>query len=137
MPATLSPVCDGFLKCVEGWIDPPRGLSHSAAVAHVRTALLSSLERRTDDPSLCESRVGRALFADIRFCFPLSRQADVWRVVVMAGRVTSQLLDDEARAALRRCPTFTRRGLPCQREPLANGYCPSHQHLVEQPFARR
>ena len=30
-----------------------------------------------------------------------------------------------------RCPVLTRRGTPCRREPLANGHCPSHQHLIE------
>ena len=26
---------------------------------------------------------------------------------------------------------LTRRGTACQRAPLHNGYCPSHQHLAE------
>jgi len=30
------------------------------------------------------------------------------------------------------CRATTRKGTPCQRMPLPrNGYCPSHQHLVE------
>ena len=30
------------------------------------------------------------------------------------------------------CRATTRRGTPCQRMPVhENGYCPSHQHLVE------
>ena len=84
------------------------------------------------------ARPARKLFDDIRRFFPMSAQARVW--VVVHGYVTRALEFAEqqpehgvdANGNPLQCRATTRRGTPCQREPLPhNGYCPSHQHLAE------
>jgi hypothetical protein len=79
----------------------------------------------------------RTLFEDVRWCFPLNRQArvrvlvDVW--VRAVEREVAALKDSglDADGNPLRCPVFTRQGRQCQRPPRPhNGYCPSHQHLA-------
>ena len=79
------------------------------------------------------ARPARRLFDDIRHCFPLAAQERVWHVVrVYVSEVEAYLdaVPHDASGQPAECPVTTRRGTPCRREPLANGYCPSHQHLV-------
>jgi hypothetical protein len=80
----------------------------------------------------------RTLFRDIRGNFPLQAQARVWLVVrdyVDAAEQVLAALTTRGRDAFGnrlQCRATTRRGTPCQRLPVHdNGYCPSHQHLVE------
>ena len=84
------------------------------------------------------ARPARTLFGDLKPYFPLRAQPRVWAIVsryvaaaeavVAAGPMNgTDLLGNELM-----CRATTRRGTACQRMPLAhNGYCPSHQHLVE------
>jgi hypothetical protein len=113
-----------------------------------RRALLSACEstiiRLGDMPA--RAALTRALFREIRGYFPLSAQRAVWRAVdryvgsasEVAGRQVPGL--DAPTWAQRDCRATTRRGTPCRRQPVApNGYCPSHQHLIEtegSPFER-
>ena len=84
------------------------------------------------------ARPARTLFGDLKPFFPLRSQPRVWNVVsryvaaaeavVAAGPKNGTDLFGNPLM----CRATTRRGTPCQREPLAhNGYCPSHQHLSD------
>ena len=79
----------------------------------------------------------KALFADLRNLFPMQEQLHVYRVVDRNVRLAIQYLDsvsaeELALAGSRECRAHTRRGTPCQREPLpGRDYCPSHKHLEE------
>jgi hypothetical protein len=84
------------------------------------------------------AKPARTLFADIRPYFPMSAQARVWHVVQRYLVCAEEFLAQQPRHGYDangnplECRATTRRGTPCQREPLAhNGYCPSHQHLAE------
>lgn len=79
----------------------------------------------------------KALFADLRNLFPIKEQLFVYRVVDRNVRLAVQYLetvpvDELTLVGSRECRAHTRRGTPCQREPLpARDYCPSHKHLEE------
>jgi hypothetical protein len=84
------------------------------------------------------ARPARTLFNDIRAFFPLGAQARVWQICARyvacaeewVSRQPRHGVDADGNALV--CRATTRRGTPCQREPLPrNGYCPSHQHLAE------
>lgn len=84
------------------------------------------------------ARPARTLFNDIRVHFPMRAQARVWRVVSAYLAAADEWLATQPRQGYDasgnplQCRATTRRGTPCQRDPLArNGYCPSHQHLAE------
>jgi hypothetical protein len=84
------------------------------------------------------AKPARTLFADIRPYFPMSAQPRVWMVVQHYLAKAEEFLAQQPRHGYDangnplECRATTRRGTPCQREPLAhNGYCPSHQHLAE------
>lgn len=83
------------------------------------------------------ARPARSLFSEIRFHFAMTDQLLVWRVVerniTLALEFLARLpegvgLDGQPRE----CQAHTRKGTPCQREPLpGRDYCPSHKHLEE------
>ncbi len=79
----------------------------------------------------------KALFTDLRNLFPIQDQLVVYRVVDRNVRLAVQYLDSAPVEELtpaggRECRAHTRRGTPCQREPLpGRDYCPSHKHLEE------
>ena len=80
----------------------------------------------------------KRLFRDVRHCFPLAAHERVWHVIaahVAAGEryLDTTALDDDG--APKQCPATTRSGHACRREPLRNGYCPSHQHLAADSLA--
>lgn len=84
------------------------------------------------------ARPARTLFNDIRIYFPMRAQPRVWRVVSTYLQAADEWLSMQPRqgydatGAPLQCRATTRRGTPCQRDPLAgNGYCPSHQHLAQ------
>ncbi|MEZ0293745.1 MAG: hypothetical protein ACAH82_14465 [Solirubrobacteraceae bacterium] len=84
------------------------------------------------------ARPSRTLFNDIRAFFPMSAQLHVYRVVDRYLTFAAEYLATRPTAVLELtgrkldCRATTRKGTPCQRMPLPrNGYCPSHQHLVE------
>jgi hypothetical protein len=84
------------------------------------------------------ARPARALFGDIRPYFPISAQARVWRVVECYLACAQDFVASQPKRGYDahgnplECRATTRRGTPCQRDPLPNnGYCPSHQHLAE------
>jgi hypothetical protein len=83
------------------------------------------------------ARPTKTLFDDIRSCFPLSDQLRVYRIVDRNVRLAIRYLEVTPPEELmidgvRECRAHTRKGTPCQREPLpGRDYCPSHKHLEE------
>jgi hypothetical protein len=83
------------------------------------------------------ARPARSLFNEVRMHFAINDQLRVWRVIeqnmTLALEYLSRLpegvgLDGQPR----HCSAHTRRGTPCQRQPLpGRDYCPSHKHLEE------
>jgi hypothetical protein len=97
----------------------------------------SAIERLMTDQRYF-ARPSRTLFNNVRAYFGI---ADLPRVYVtidrnlkLAQRFLAQMPDyaQEATGIPRHCHAMTRKGQPCQRQPLpGSDYCPSHQHLVE------
>jgi hypothetical protein len=116
----------------------PTGMSGPEAAAHVRAALTVAFTRLRPPADVSAERAARTCFRDIRFCFALNRQAAVWRLVLHGCEYAERSGASRATAARaqRRCPVLTRSGTACRRAPLPNGWCPSHQHLVEERFVR-
>jgi hypothetical protein len=83
------------------------------------------------------ARPARTLFNEVRIYFPITEQKRVWRVIETNLALASEFLARlPAGAGLdgipRQCRAHTRKGTPCQREPLpGRDYCPSHKHLEE------
>ncbi len=83
------------------------------------------------------ARPARKLFAEIRDHFPLADQVRVYMVVERHVHLVEDFLEGLPDDVVldgrpRRCHASTRKGTPCQREPLpARDYCPSHKHLEE------
>jgi hypothetical protein len=84
------------------------------------------------------AKPARSLFNNVRPYFSI---CDLPRVFVIVDRNITIALDFlsrvphyafDANGVPRRCQAMTRKGKPCQRQPLpASEYCPSHQHLEE------
>jgi hypothetical protein len=83
------------------------------------------------------ARPTKSLFTDLRGHFPIGEQLFVYRVVDRNVKLALRYLESVPADELilpgsRECRAHTRRGTPCQREPLPNrDYCPSHKHLEE------
>jgi hypothetical protein len=80
----------------------------------------------------------RTLFRDIRDHFELTAQPHVHAVIKMYLGMAQTYVTQHRREAYAivtgtqmACRGVTRKGAACQRTPTDNGYCPSHQHLVE------
>ena len=97
----------------------------------------SAIERLMTDRRYF-SRPTRTLFNNVRPFFSI---ADLPRVYVIIDRNIELALRFitavpnyayDSSGIPRQCHAMTRKGQPCQRQPLpASDYCPSHQHLVE------
>ncbi len=83
------------------------------------------------------ARPARALFNDVRMHFALNDQLRVWMVIDRNIALALEFLDNKPEELVldgieRQCRAHTRKGTPCQREPLpGRDYCPSHKHLEE------
>jgi hypothetical protein len=83
------------------------------------------------------ARPARKLFSEVREHFALSEQVRVYMVIERHLQIAEEFLDSlPADVTLdgqpRHCLASTRKGTPCQREPLPGmDYCPSHKHLEE------
>lgn len=113
------------------------GMDTRSAHAHVLRACEATVERLVGDRHYF-ARPARTLFNDIRIYFPMTAQERVWKVVQAYLAAAEDWLDRQPKQGYDangnplRCRATTRRGTPCQRDPLPhNGYCPSHQHLAE------
>lgn len=83
------------------------------------------------------ARPAKTLFTEIREHFALAEQVRVYMVIERHVERIEEFLDSlPADVTLdgqqRNCLASTRKGTPCQREPLPGmDYCPSHKHLEE------
>ncbi len=83
------------------------------------------------------ARPARSLFNSVRMHFAIGDQLRVWMVIDRNIKLAEAFIDRmPERLGLdgmpRQCQAHTRRGTPCQREPLpGRDYCPSHKHLEE------
>ena len=84
----------------------------------------------------------KVLFGELRAYFPINEQLRVYRVVERNVRMALHYLETTPPEELvldtnRECRAHTRKGTPCQREPLpGRDYCPSHKHLEEEADLR-
>jgi len=86
----------------------------------------------------CEGTIRRlTLFNDVRTHFAIGDQLAVWRAIELNIELAQEFLARLPEGAgldgiPRQCRAHTRKGTPCQREPLpGRDYCPSHKHLEE------
>ncbi len=83
------------------------------------------------------ARPAKTLFTEVREHFALAEQVRVYMVIEryldLAIDFLENLPDDVSLDGNpRNCLASTRKGTPCQREPLpGRDYCPSHKHLEE------
>ena len=83
------------------------------------------------------ARPARTLFNEVRTYFAIHDQRRVWRVIdtniTLAREFLARLPEGAGLEGVpRECRAHTRKGTPCQREPLpGRDYCPSHKHLEE------
>ena len=83
------------------------------------------------------ARPARSLFNQVRMHFHIKDQLRVWTVIDKNIKLAQVFLEQMPEGAgldgiVRECRAHTRKGTPCQREPLPNrDYCPSHKHLEE------
>jgi hypothetical protein len=107
-----------------------------AARQKVLDACESTIQRLVTDRRYF-ARPVKTLFAEVREHYPLAEQVRVYMVIERHIELVEEFLDSlPADVTLdgqeRHCLASTRKGTPCQREPLpAMDYCPSHKHLEE------
>ena len=107
-----------------------------AARQHVLEACESTMRRLLNDRRYF-AKPTKALFSELRGHFPINEQLFVLQVVDRNVKLAIRYLDQVPPEELaliveRECKAHTRRGTPCQREPLpGRDYCPSHKHLEE------
>lgn len=83
------------------------------------------------------ARPARTLFNEVRIHFAIKDQHRVLHVVERNIHLALEFLERLPEGAgldgvPRQCRAHTRKGTPCQREPLpGRDYCPSHKHLEE------
>ena len=83
------------------------------------------------------ARPARSLFSQVRTHFGIGDQLRVWMVIDCNIKLALDYLERLPAGVgldgvVRECRAHTRKGTPCQREPLpGRDYCPSHKHLEE------
>jgi hypothetical protein len=103
---------------------------------HLLEACEATMERLAVDRRYF-ARPARSLFTEVRTHFAISDQIYVYRVIEGNIKLAIEYLERmPGELGLdglpRQCRASTRKGTPCQREPLpARDYCPSHKHLEE------
>jgi hypothetical protein len=80
----------------------------------------------------------RSLFGEVRMLFPIQEQDRVFRVIDRNIKLALEHLARLPEGGIgldgqpSECRAHTRKGTPCQRQPLpGRDYCPSHKHLEE------
>ncbi len=105
-----------------------------------RQELLEACEgaiRRISTDRRYFARPARSLFNEVRMLFSMSDQIFVWNVIDTNISLALELMETAPELLVidggpRECRAHTRKGTPCQREPLpGRDYCPSHKHLEE------
>ena len=114
--------------------------SRDEAGCRRRQDLLEACEgaiRRISTDRRYFARPARSLFNEVRMHFSMSDQLFVWNVIDTNISLCLELMETAPELLVidggpRECRAHTRKGTPCQREPLpARDYCPSHKHLEE------
>jgi hypothetical protein len=83
------------------------------------------------------ARPARSLFNEVRMHFVMGDQLRVWRVIERNMNLALDYMERMPEGLgldgqPRQCRAHTRKGTPCQRDPLpGRDYCPSHKHLEE------
>ena len=97
----------------------------------------SAIERLMTDRRYF-ARPSRTLFNDVRPYFAIGDLPRVHTAIERHMRMAQKFLAMvpdyayDSQGVPRRCQAMTRKGKPCQRQPLpGSDYCPSHQHLTE------
>jgi hypothetical protein len=118
-------------------IDASGGMERTlAARRHLLEACEGTIQRLITDRRYF-ARPAKTLFTEVREHFALAEQVRVYMVIERNIELIEEFLDSlPAHVTLdgqeRHCLASTRRGTPCQREPLPGmDYCPSHKHLEE------
>jgi hypothetical protein len=105
-----------------------------------RQELLEACEaavRRISTDRRYFARPARSLFNEVRTLFSMGDQLFVWNVIDTNISLALELMETAPELLVidggpRECRAHTRKGTPCQREPLpGRDYCPSHKHLEE------
>lgn len=105
-----------------------------------RQELLEACEgaiRRISTDRRYFARPARSLFNEVRMLFSMSDQLFAWNVIDTNISLCLELMETAPELLVidggpRECRAHTRKGTPCQREPLpGRDYCPSHKHLEE------
>jgi len=108
-----------------------------ASKQHVLEACEATMRRLLNDRRYF-AKPTKALFTELRGHFPMNEQLFVFQVVDRNVKLALRYLDQVPPEELaliveRECKAHTRKGTPCQREPLpGKDYCPSHKHLEEE-----
>jgi hypothetical protein len=120
------------------FVQPDQCYGVVKAKARLLTSCEAAVERLAADRHYF-ARPARSLFNDVRILFPLSKQLVAFSVIERHMRLAADWVDLQARTghsvtgAPLICHATTRRGTPCQREPLPGSrYCPSHKHLDDE-----
>jgi hypothetical protein len=123
-------------------IDTSGGVERTlAARQNLLAACEATIQRLVSDRRYF-ARPAKTLFSEVRENFALAEQVHVYIVIERHVDVLEEFLDSlPADVTLdgqeRNCLASTRKGTPCQREPLPGmDYCPSHKHLEETFEAR-
>jgi len=109
----------------------------SAAPRHEVLEACEATMRRLASDRRYFARPTQTLFTQIRDYFPLAEQVLVYRVIERNVDLAQEFLEQlpaevNLDGSPRECAASTRKGTPCQREPLpGRDYCPSHKHLEE------
>lgn len=110
---------------------------HGEARQQVLDACEHTMQRLLNDRRYF-AKPTKALFSEVRTCFPINEQLRVLQVIDRNVRKAILYLEVTPPEELmlegdRDCRAHTRKGTPCQREPLpGRDYCPSHKHLEEE-----
>ena len=117
-------------------IEDPRDTTECANKQKVLDSCEETIRRLTADRRYF-ARPARSLFNQVRMHFHIRDQLRVWMVIERNINLAQQFLEQMPEGAgldgvVRECRAHTRKGTPCQRDPLPNrDYCPSHKHLEE------
>ena len=117
-------------------IEACRGAERTLAARRVLEACEATMQRLVSDRRYF-ARPAKTLFSEVREHFALAEQVRVYMVIERHIERLEVFLDSlpgdvTLDGQQRNCLASTRKGTPCQREPLpGRDYCPSHKHLEE------
>jgi hypothetical protein len=126
-----------YRELVSRVIEDPDDPTGCANKQRVLDACEGSLRRLAQDRRYF-AKPTRTLFTEVRPYFSMNDQLRVYKVIEAYMGLATEYLDSLPPEELgllghkAECQAHTRKGTPCQREPLpGRDYCPSHKHLEE------